>query len=292
MSAWVVTWVEPDATEHILTGQSGSEALWGIQGHGLPPIAFVEEAIPAYDGARLRDVTFKPREIDLPIVLKGATEAAIWQQQRAVLAWFNPTRGDGTLRIQAPDGTTRELTCRLKDGLQGDLRTSTAGPLFRKTILVLRAVDPFWLDASVVTDTYELSVSSATFFPFFPIRLTNSTLFNAPVVDNIGDVDAYPIWTVTGPGSTITLRNLSTDKLLGTSRALLDGETLAIDTRFGMKSITFDDGTGPTNDYASLSAASEFWTLQPGDNSLQLEMSGTTADSQITLRYVPRYLGI
>lgn len=287
MAAETLTWVEANGTELVLTDGVWRNDLAGRLGAWMPPVSFVEEAVPLQPGARLRQVKVGVREVDVPLLLRAPSEPALRTSVRALLRSFNPSRGDGKLRVRAADGSERELTCRYAGGFEGDEGPAAKGNLSQRVVLIFRAADPYWYARTGVQTIYTLG-SPATFFPFFPLRLSSSTIFADATVANAGDVEAWPVWQLTGPGVDPVLRNLTSGELMSLSLTLAAGESLAIDTRPGRKSVTADAGS---NQFGALSAASVLWALQAGDNAVRVEMSGATADSQVSLSYTPRYLG-
>ncbi len=282
-----ISWVDVDGNEYLLTNIPSIGPLAGRRGVYMPPISFQEEEVPLQPGARLRRVRVSTREIDLPLRIEAVSDSEFRSTLRAWLHRFNPARGDGKLRIVAPDGSERELICRYADGLMGEERSEIAGPYWQEMVLVFRAVDPYWYARNAVVATF-VAGAVAGWFPLFPLRLASSSIFTDTAVDNIGDVEAWPEWQITGPGSNLVLRNLSTGKLLSLTVALAAGETVNIDTRPGRKTVKRGNGA---NLFGSLSATSSLWPLQRGVNSVRIELSGSTVASSVQLSYIPRYLG-
>jgi hypothetical protein len=153
--------------------------------------------------------------------------------------------------------------------------------------------NPFLPFARLNTTTTVLTSTtlykSGSFFPFFPLTLLNSSLFASVTAQNDGDVDAWPIWTIEGPGSSILLRNQTTGKVLSLpSVTLTAGQQVQIDTRPNRRSVTVLG----VNGFSSLSSDSNLWPLVSGANGISIEMGGTGADSRVTLRFTERYLGL
>lgn len=285
-----LVWIDADGNSTTITNQTDIEVLQGVLGRGMPPYEPIEQEVPLQPGSRLRQVKVKPREITLPIIVYGTSETNLRSNLRSFFGKFNPARGDGTLRVTAPGGDQREIVCRYFAGMEleeGDTTKGVSGSIFQKAILVLRAFDPYFYNVSATSETFTTG-TPATFFPFFPLRLTSSTVFADTTVTNGGDVEAWPEWTIEGPGTNIVLRNYTTDRLISISTTLTASEYITIDTRPGYKTVTKNDGT---NLYSLMSADSALWNLQKGANSVRLEMSSATADSLITLSYKPRWLG-
>lgn len=286
MADEVIVWIDPDGASTTL------DVEWDVEGRGTPPIEFIEDEIPGQAGGRLREARHGIRELTLPIWLTEPSETALRTTLRDLEFAMDPTRGDGKIRVTGPGGDQRELVCRYAEGLELDERLgSTAGPLAQKAVLVLRAWDPYW---QAIADTVEgpFTISTAaTFFPFFPLRLSSSEVFADITVDNDGDVLTWPVWTITGPGSSIIVRNLTTGKFTSVTDpdvTLTAGEAVTIDTRPGRKAVTKQDGTSL---FPNLTEDSSLWLLQRGPNSVRLEMGGATAASSVQLAHRPLYLG-
>lgn len=279
--AETVTWIDADGVSTTL------EVEWNVAGRFAPPTMFEEEGVPEQPGARLRNVRHGVREFALPLWITGATEAALRTAMRDLVKAMNPKRGPGKIRVLSPVGDEREITCSYADGL--DMRETlgeTSGLLVQRASVVFRAHDPYWQATSDITATYT-SGTPAAFFPFFPLRLSASSVFTDASANNIGDVEAWPVWTIVGPGSDIYLRNLSTGYLLHLSATLGAGESVVIDTRPGAKTVTRGDGA---NLFSSLSTDTYLWPLREGANSVRVEMSSATAASSVSLAFRPRYL--
>lgn len=283
MSKEYIAWIEPNGTEHDLSGSGNINVAIGPSGRFMPQFDLVEQEVPFVSGSRLRNVITKSREVDLPIEVSGLSTSDLRTQLRLIMNWFNPLKGDGALKVIAEDGTQRLLTCRYAGGLE----IQETGLSWLKTILVLKAFDPYWYDDNIIVQTFTTGLP-ATFFPFFPLRLSSSSVFADSSVTNIGDVETYPTWIVKGPGSAIYLRNLTTGELININYTLGVGETINIDTRRGKKTVVKGDGT---NLYSYLSSDSSLWALQQGDNQIRIEMSGAAADSSVQLSYQNRYWG-
>jgi hypothetical protein len=279
--AETTVWIDADG------GSTTLDVEWDTSGRFMPPIAFEDHGVPGQPGLRLDSVRHRDREFVLPIWLDASSESALRTAMRDLVAKMDPTRGDGKIRVTSPTGDQREITCRVASGLELSERLgSTSGPTVQRAVVVFRAHDPYWTDTSDIIDTYTTG-QPATFFPLFPLRLTSSEIFAAATVNNDGDVEAWPRWQITGPGSAFALRNLTTGKLLQLTTGLGGGETATIDTRPGAKTVVKNDGT---NLFPDLSSDTSLWPLARGSNSIQVEMPGATSASEVRLTWRRRYL--
>ncbi|WP_209121505.1 phage tail domain-containing protein [Alkalihalobacillus sp. BA299] len=282
-----IYWIDSNGNEQQLSLHPNFSVLKGMNGRFMPPISFVEDEVPFQHGSRLRNVKVKARDVDIPLLIQADSEVNLRRKVRESLRMFNPLNGDGKLKSIAPDGSQRELTCRYSMGFEGLEDSDNKGYTWQTLVLVFRAFDPYWYDTSTNVKTFNTG-ETATFFPFFPLRLSSSTVFTDTTIDNQGDVEAWPEWIIKGPGENIYLRNLTTGQLLNLNISLAVGETATIVTKPFEKSIKKNDGT---NLYGEQSEESSLWALREGKNNIRIEMSNATENSSVQLSYKNRYLG-
>ncbi len=278
-------WIDPDGVQTYL------DVDWAVKGRFFPAVDFEEDGVPGQPGLRLRAVRHGVHEFTLPHWVDGTTETDLRSKLRLLVARMDPTRGDGWVRCVAPGGDVREIECRVAAGLDVDETLGQqAGILSQRLTLTFRAWDPYWAATADTTITYAGGGVVATFFPFFPMRLSASETIAADTVTNPGDVDSWPVWTVTGPATDMTATNNTTGKTLTLTfaPALTNPQTVTIDTRPGAKTVTRDDGTSL---FSALSLTSQLWPLARGSNSITVSVGGTTAASKVKLMFRPRYLG-
>jgi phage-related protein len=285
------TWIEPNGTAHVFdpTADPTFRVIQGAKGYGTPPTQWIEDRIPEHDGPMVREVLYDAREIEVPLLVQSSDYPTLLQKTRALRQWTNVKNGDGTLQIADPDGSVRQFTCRLKQGLEGQEGQDTSGSTWRKMVLVFRTTGPTpyasW--PTSLNFTYVQAAASATWFPIFPLVLGGVGIFAQPTIVNPGDVDAEPIFTIVGPATNPTLTNSTTGAKIALTTALLAGQSITIDTRFRIKAIMRNDGTAL---FSALSNDSSLWTLVPGVNVLSIVSSGTTTASQVLLQFTPRGL--
>jgi hypothetical protein len=276
-----LVWIGPDGT------MIPFDVEWSVSGRFAPPPVLVDEGVPEQPGARHREARHGVREFSLPLWITDSSPATLRARLRALVAAMDPVRGQGTVRLTSPIGDQREIYCRVSAGLELDETLGrTSGPLMQRAVVMFRANDPYWYDVTDTTDVFE-SGTTASFFPIFPLSLSSSAVFTSTSVTNSGDVETWPVWTITGPGSAIVLRNLTTGRYLELNATLAAGETAVIDTRPGVKTVLKGDGT---NLFPNLTSASSLWALARGANALRIEMSSATSASRVQLSRRYRYL--
>lgn len=285
-----VDWISPSGTVTPLNVE------YAVRGRFAPPVDITEEAVPGQPGARVRDVHHGVREFVLPLRIGvHATEAELRVALRTLVREMDPTLGEGLIRVsELATGDVREIRCRYSAGLSLDeVLGETSMPTWARTAAVFRAHDPYWYAPSDVIETYTTG-EVAAFFPILPIRLSSSEVFIDATVDNAGDIATWPVWRITGPGSVIRLRDLSTGPVTALTSPTLGsltlgpGEQIEIDTRPGRKTVTgLADGD---NLWPFVSFDSTLWQLRAGSTAVRVEMSGATDASSVRLSYRPRHL--
>lgn len=284
MSAEVSVWIDPDGSSTTL------DVDWNATGRFMPAISIASTGIPAMPGERLREVRHGVREFTLRLTLATADEGSLRQAQRALVYAMDPARGEGILRVTSPLGDTREISCVVVEGLGMQEAEEMSGPNMQFLDVTFRAyTDPYWRDVSDTSPSPYVVGLTPTFFPIFPLRLTSSQIAVDTTILNDGDVESWPVWQIAGPGSAITLRNLTTGKFMSfTFLAMNAGESVTIDTRPGEKTVIKSDNT-PI--FFDLSALSSMWPLIKGNNAIRLEMGGAIAGSSyLQLNFRKRYL--
>ena len=275
-----LTWVAPDGSAHQLAVTFVNER--GTAGRWAPPVTYSEDAVAGLDGTRLRHIRMQPREVAVPLLLQGDYQAGM----RTWMARFDPRRGDGKLR----DGE-RELVCRYVGGAE---QAADSVPSVRRFVAVFRAFDPLWRDVDPTVELVDIAaqsfLSADDTAPWFPWQLVSSSAVGGFTVDNNGDDDTWPVWTVQGPGAgLLRLVNDTTGEHIEIADvALAAGEQLHIDTRPGAKTVTGPDGSSLWPD---LSDDSILWPIVRGSQTVTVELEGAEAgSSNVRLEYRRRWL--
>lgn len=283
-------WIDADGASLTISGPTVTtyQVDMPASGRYMPKIRVQADGVPGQPGGRLRRADHDVRDFVLPLSVAAVSESNLRTLLRDLMYRMDPTRGQGKIRVTSPVGDQREITCLYAAGLEGDEKEDVTGPQFQAFPLAFTAYDPYWYDVSAISETFTTS-AVAVFFPIFPLRLTASQLVVDDSVTNNGDVDAWPVWTITGPGSSIKLVNLTTGQYIYfPDVALGNDETIVIDTRPNIKSVLLGDGT---NMYPELDPASFLWSLRKGANAIRLEMTGANyATSSLTISFYQRYL--
>jgi len=216
-----MAWIDPASATTLLDGSGNYKAIMGRTGILAAPQTFIEEALPLQDGVRFRQVTTAVNTPIVPVTITAASESALITAYRALRAAMNPKRGAGILQYTAADATVRQLNCYLESGLEGDESMGNRFVGYIKVPLQFRAQDPFWYDATATTATY--------------------TTFGSRTINNTGDVECWPTWTIHGPTTNLTISNTTTGKSMVFTLTLGGSDVLVINTAPGTKTAILND---------------------------------------------------
>ncbi len=277
-----VVWIDADGAETDLHNGTELLTLTGMNGREMPAWKLISDEAPLADGSQVRLAKTASRDLDLPLLIRCPSRAALQQKLRA-LAWaFNPRRGDGRLRVTSADGSQRVLACRYVRGLDAE----DNGLSWKKAVVTLRAFEPYW-EAAAETSQDISAGAVLAFFPVFPLLLMVSGLFATATIVNGGHAAAWPIWTIYGPGANPKIINVASGKRFELGLSLQSNQHVEIDTRPGRKTVTLSTGESV---FHLLSAASSLWEFMLGSNPIRIELENNDENSYVRLRYTERYL--
>ncbi|MGE3267148.1 MAG: hypothetical protein AB7P40_00275 [Chloroflexota bacterium] len=288
-----VAWVDPDNVAHSLDDGETIRYTRGSVGLGLPPLDIVRSEVPYQPGSRVRRVRTTERELTLPFLLQADAYADLRTQKQVMqrYLWSSDAEGDdvryGYLRFTLVTGDTRQIRALYLEGLEGD--TSQQYVTWEDIALTFLCPDGWFEDISDTVVTFTKGAAAVTWFgrPWFPFTLLGSTLIDSVSVDNTGDLEAWPIWTLTGPANSPVFRNLTTGAILSIPYNVPAGGTLTIDTRPGYRRVV--DQTGNSR-YGVIPAGSTLWSLARGLNQISVSAGSTTTATALTMNYRRRYL--
>lgn len=258
----------------------GVQARSGATGLGLPPKQ-VQWLAGAGDGAKARGRRVLPRDMDLPLFVTGDNrdELKSWLSRLAMVL-----AGTATLRFVEDDGSSWFTTVEHVGGGNYVYGVDTVGERDFFTVITLRSGDPYWTYSVPRTERIKNTPTGPGLLGvgLVSLNLASSQAMGNIDLENIGDAEAYPVWTIIGPGQNFKATSPTGEKLewLG---SLAPGEKLVIDTRAG----TVRDNTG-VNRYAALAPAPRFWKVPPGTSTCNVFLENVSAGSEIQCTWRPR----
>ncbi|QBI99383.1 minor tail protein [Streptomyces phage Caelum] len=256
----------------------GFQAKSGVTGLGLPPVS-VQWLEGAGDGAVFRGTRVQTRDIDLPLEILALDRADL-QDKLSRLALM---LAGGCSLVLDDNGVQWSTEVHRVGGGEYTYGEDTVGANEFQTILTLRAGDPYFTSSQQQVRTVSGAVAGTAFLSsLVTMQVAPSQAIGSIDLSNSGDVAAYPVWEVRGPGDHFVATSPSGETLKWNG-TLTAGQKLIVDTRKG----TVQDGTG-ANRYDLLDTAPRFWTVQPGDSTATASLLNTTSASQITCSWYPR----
>jgi hypothetical protein len=255
----------------------GVQVTSGVTGLGLPPTS-TQWLEGAGDGATFRRQRVLPRDIDLPLDIVSRDRAHI----KGLLSRLAKLLADpATLRMVDEEGTWLTDVVRVGGGTYA-YGPDTTGRTDLQMVVTLRAGDPYWTYSKATTVSIGGFQPAAPFISgWMSLPVSPSQAIGKMELNNTGDAASYPVWTVYGPGDTLTLTSPRGEQLRW--NASLDaGDKLTIDTRKGTVKL------GSANRYADLAPAPRFWTVEPGVSTCTASLLNINSDSRIVCSFRPR----
>ena len=274
-----MTWTGWDGSVwNLSNGSDGTVMMAGVRGMNMPPVQHYTAEHAGTHGARWRGHTVQSREVFWPLQVYSDQGSIEWlERDRAFWKTMRPDK-PGVWTVTRPDGQKRSLTLRFQDDGTQTYNTDPSLAGWSNYGITLMAEQPYWAGE---TETGSWVAGNAVqFFPNLTIS-PGGTLASAQL-RNPGDVDAWPIWNVYGPTSSVTVgingRNITVPF------ALLTGQVLTIDTSPRQQTAILD---GITDKTAQLGVI-DFAPL-PADQISTLTLS-VTGSGFVTATVTPLYL--
>lgn len=268
-------------TTRPLDGSEGLLLLYGADGRLFPTFELTERPTIGQDGALLEQVRTLVRAVELPLLVFADT--SVHARLRDLARLCNPLRGPVRLVVDHDDGSSRELVGTLAEAPATEAH-GESGDTWQLVTLQLHAHDPFWRDATDQQVTFLAGLPD--FFPWWPYEIAGSSIIGDVEIANDGDVEAWPVWRVRGPGGPFTATRADGARLM-LDTVLGEGQEVTIDTRPPGLSSTPKSVIGPdgANWYDRVPATDELFSIPPGTQTFNVALDEATDDSRVFLSY-------
>lgn len=223
----------------IASGVEGVALMPGVRGLNMPPMRRHIQTSPAVHGSRRTGWITSEREVFWPLLVFREAGYYDWHKLDGDF-WrsMHPDR-PGIWSVTDPSGRTRKLTCVFDNdgGHSTEILPSIQG--WEKYGIYLAAEQPFWVGEALRRGW---SGSGGTSFfgsgaPSFNISTASSAA--TATINNPGDLDAWPKWTVVG-GSTTTTIGLP-GQLIQVPFNIPSGKALQVDTDPSRQTVIYGD---------------------------------------------------
>lgn len=290
------SWIDPFGTLWDLSGAAGDYfVMQGVKGVGAAPRTLTTDP-SVRGGTSLRQIQADARTITLPLYVGpgGGGANALSETRRQLILAFTATRlhGPGQLIYSRTDGTQRVIDAYYSEGWDPD---PDCGVHDDVVALSLYCPSPWFRDLNPTSVGRAYQAVAQSFLAPYPSVSSDATL-GTTIINNAGDVEAYPSWVITGPASSITATLNSTGQTwtidpnaaaIGHGN-LLAGETVTFTTDpFSVVGPAGQTWTGALN-WPTATA----WPLLPGNNSVTYTVTGSGTGTTITVNFFQRYESI
>jgi hypothetical protein len=278
-------WIDPTGREwSLVDADQGYFLAAGVTGLGSQPITLSTSPRPR-GGAGINSARYEPRIVTLPIAVEGVDQDTFLAPWRDVEDAFTRTteEGLGTLRIVRPDGSERRIDGTYYAGWDNGQGDDWSNDLVAVQLFCPRG---YWYDPVPVRVVRE-STSGGSFFAPYPRVSSGRTLGNSTLV-NAGQLPTSADWTIDGPMTGITATIVRPD---GTTAAFTITHTLTSGQSVRITSDPpriLDDADLSLLDKLTL-PGSTLWGVPRGTSAIDFAVSGSGADTKVTLEFVKRY---
>jgi phage-related protein len=232
----------------------------GVAGLAIPPVNVrVDEAIG--DGGYYVSSRRLPRDIDLPITILGDSREDVETKFIALAKLLSDRSGATRIMATYPDTSEWYIDGYYISGGNVTYGTS-ASKYFAKLEIAFRCPNPYWTKNVVIQYV-------------FP------TIGSKSIV-NSGDINSYPVWTLTGPMANITFTSPTGETWTYLS-SIAAGAIVIVDT----DSKTVKDPAGVSK-YSGLGNTPNLFALPAGTNSVNITGGTFGAGASIEVTFSPR----
>jgi hypothetical protein len=244
------------------------------------------------DGSTYLGNTLDKRDITLEIAIVCNTEEELIKYKSTINKIFNPKFGEGYL-VYKDDVKERKVKCIVNKLPYFSSINNRA----TNCLIGLTANNPFWTD--ILESKEEIALWKGDFE--FELELTEegiemghrepSLIVN---VNNSGDiecgmrVDFKALATVINP----SILNINTQEYIKVNKTMTAGEIISVSTYFGNKKITSTLNGVISNVFNYIDFQSTFLQLDVGDNLIRYNADTGLDNLEVTIYYIPQYLGV
>lgn len=271
-----LTWTDAAGTATVFDGSDGISMLINPVGLEAPNPTNTIDDFVNFDGGILVHRSRPVRSVALNLYVEHDTRV-----ETAVAQLASMLQGPGTL-VYADDVQSRTLREVIYEtGIDG----SGPGNLLARSVVVsLLALDPWWYGPPA---SQALATSAVTTFDA-AISFDSTTPFDgggSVAVAVSGDAEAYPVFTVVGPVTTLTIG--SGGLAWQIASPLTSSDSLVIDHRPSSRGPR--KNSGPV-DWSLLTESSRLWPLAQGLTAVVTGATGTSGATSVVMSWEPKYL--
>lgn len=265
--------IEFDYSNFVLNGD--------FSGFGIPPAEVRIDSV-AGDGGVFKHAKRGVRDLDIPITILGTDRADVQTKLRRIAKMVQNNFGPLILEARYSDGVNLRLETYYVGGAESRWSES-AGDTWCRWVLTLRAPQPYWQSTTTQQFTVTQGGIGRGLLPqLTKMKVTSSQAIGRVIVNNAGDVPAFPTYRVIGP---ITDFEVSyANQSFGFNTSLGNGETIYVNTETG--EVYDEDGV---NRYDILNPAPKLFRIPVGQSSIVVNGVDLGDTTRIDVYYPLRY---
>lgn len=261
----------------------------GVRGLGHTPVTHYRDRSPAVSGAYWRGASFDPREVFWPMYLFSDVSSLEYvKRDRSWWRGLDPLH-EGIWKVRVPDTGERWIKLRLSGD---DNWAPTLDPTFYGWAtygIPLQADRPFWHGAPVTASWGGGEERDFRDGATDVVYISSGNTLGGGTVANPGDVDAWGVWEIEGPFTSISLTVAGGTITLPVARGA--GKKVVIDTNPDQNTVIdsdgvdlFDAGLVPVYDPLPIPPVDEAGLVPVG-----ITVAGTSAATRVRLSFDPLY---
>jgi hypothetical protein len=264
-------------------------------GLAMPDIQHASSGSPGLDGDYWFGVHYPTRVITFDLILMAPNLAALQTLRRRVISALNPTVYSGTLKITQANGLEYWFDCVLAERLEMPTTNHIGQHAMMLTVRFRSVREPFFYEPLLqqlpvgTGSTGGIGNFMVSGFQY-PFVLSQSGIFNGFQLVYYGDVPTPIEIVLNGPGIEPVLTNETLGRsvgFVGSGLNVAAGSVLNVNMDPRNRDIRYQGFNG----WPYL-RESGFWWLQPGPNNLSFQISGSSANTLLTMKWRNRYLGL
>ena len=274
-----VVWKGCDGSVWDLTDRESGVALFlkGVVGLHFPKFTRHKSKSRAIPGSRLRGWQATEREVFWPVLVWADGSDAWRDRNNAFMNSFHPaTPGTWTVKAGSNPPRTLDLTLVVDDDYAFEIDPLQRG--WAEYGVTLEAAKPYWRGQKEVAGPWLAPAAVPFIDPAGapPLHISAGTTFGAAKVPNVGDVEAWGVWTLVGP---LTDIELGVGGVVMTPFDLGVDDVLVIDTDPENATVTLNGADATTElglqDYAAVPPGAEvaLHVEAIGGGSVQFELT-------------------
>lgn len=244
----------------------------------------VSESVYAGKGGSIFNQALpRKRQITLELLLMTNSEDDYETQRAAILEACNKANGEGELNL-----TIYGTEYLINAVPEPPIIDWPKFPFFTVQMQFV-AYDPIIYSATAQSQSgIAVPAGGGAVFPLiFPITFTSSGSTGKATIYNNGNIETYPILTITGLMTNPLLRNITTGESLQLTYTSTVNDTIVIDMK--NRTVTLN---GTTNLLGNVVAGSDWWTLAAGENTIGVSTGSTSDTGTLSLNWYDAFSGV